>query len=145
MIAGKITLFGIGAFVGLAIGGRASDRYPFSTLVMGISGLVMTSAAIALLSSYLMTTIVLVFLLGVFGFLLNPAVWGRVYAVASDAPMLAGATNSSAFQAGLTLAPLLAGLPVSLGYGLSAVGWVGAALGGAALGLAVLDMKLNQR
>ncbi|MBW5825483.1 hypothetical protein H0I68_10455 [Yersinia kristensenii] len=37
-----------------------------------------------------MTTIVLVFLLGVFGFLLNPAVWGRVYAVASDAPMLAG-------------------------------------------------------
>ncbi|OWF83662.1 hypothetical protein B4907_10930 [Yersinia kristensenii] len=71
MIAGKITLFGIGAFVGLAIGGRASDRYPFSTLVMGISGLVMTSAAIALLSSYLMTTIVLVFLLGVFGFLLN--------------------------------------------------------------------------
>lgn len=140
-----LTLFGIGAFVGLAIGGRASDRYPFSTLVMGISGLVMTSAAIALLSSYLMTTIVLVFLLGVFGFLLNPAVWGRVYAVASDAPMLAGATNSSAFQAGLTLAPLLAGLPVSLGYGLSAVGWVGAALGGAALGLAVLDMKLNQR
>lgn len=139
-----LTLFGIGAFVGLAMGGRTSDRYPSSTLVVGICGLIVTSAAIALLSSYLVTAIVLVFLLGVFGFLLNPAVWGRVYVIASDAPMLAGATNSSAFQAGLTLAPLLAGLPVSLGYGLASVGWAGAALGVAALGLAVLDTKLSR-
>ena len=48
--------------------------------------------------------------------------------------MLAGATNSSAFQAGLTLAPLLAGLPLSLGHGLPSVGWIGVALGVAALG-----------
>lgn len=39
---------------------------------------------------------------------------GRVYAVAPDAPMLAGATNSSAFQAGLKL-PILAGMPISFG------------------------------
>lgn len=139
-----LTLFGVGAFIGLTIGGRTADHSPFATLVAGIVGLIFTSAAIALLASHWLATIVLVFLLGVAGFLLNPAVWGRVYAIAPDAPMLAGATNSSAFQAGLTLAPLLAGLPLGFGHGLPAVGWVGAAIGVAALGLAVLDARLSR-
>jgi DHA1 family chloramphenicol resistance protein-like MFS transporter len=81
--------------------------------------------------------------LGFAGFLLNPAVWSRVYHLAADAPMLAGATNSSAFQAGLTLAPLLAGIPISLGYGLPYVAWVGAAVGVLALGLAAVDARLR--
>jgi len=133
-----LTLFGIGAFIGLTIGGRTADRRPFTTLVAGILGLILVSAAVAVLASDATATVSLVFLLGVAGFLLNPAVWGRVYVVAPEAPMLAGAMNSSAFQAGLTVAPLLAGLPISLGHGLPAVGWVGAAIGVAALGLALL-------
>lgn len=138
-----LTLFGIGAFVGLTIGGRTADRHPRATLMTGIIGLIMASAAIALFASTLQATIALVFTLGFAGFLLNPAVWARVYTIASDAPMLAGATNSSAFQAGLTLAPVMAGLPISLGYGLSSVGWVGAAIGVIALGLAALDKRLS--
>jgi len=138
-----LTLFGIGAFIGLTIGGRTADRHQFSTLVTGIIGLIVASAAIALFASYWQAAIALVFVLGFAGFLLNPAVWGRVYAVAPDAPMLAGATNSSAFQGGLTLAPLLAGIPISLGYELSSVGWVGTAIGVMALGLALLDRHLS--
>ncbi len=136
-----LTLFGVGAFVGLSIGGRTADRRPFATLVAGILKLILISGAIALLASNAWATVALVFLLGVAGFLLNPAVWGRVYALAPDAPMLAGAANSSAFQAGLTLAPLLAGLPISAGHGLPAVGWMGSAIGVAALGLAVLGKR----
>lgn len=138
-----LTLFGIGAFIGLTIGGRTADRHQFSTLVTGIIGLIVASATIALFASYWQAAIALVFVLGFAGFLLNPAVWGRVYAVAPDAPMLAGATNSSAFQGGLTLAPLLAGIPISLGYELSSVGWVGTAIGVMALGLALLDRRLS--
>ena len=140
-----LTLFGVGAFIGLSIGGRTADRHQFATLVTGVICLIAVSAAIALFAPYWQATIALVFVLGFAGFLLNPAVWGRVYAVAPDAPMLAGATNSSAFQCGLTLAPLIAGLPISFGYGLSSVGWVGAAMGVAALGLSVLDRWLSNR
>lgn len=140
-----LTLFGVGAFIGLTIGGRTADGHPFSTLVTGIVGLLIISVALALLASHDRVTVGLVFLLGIAGFLLNPAVWSRVYILAPDAPMLAGATNSSAFQAGLTIAPLLAGLPVSLGYGLPSVAWVGAALAIIALVLAVLGRKMSQR
>ena len=139
-----LTLFGVGAFIGLTIGGRTGDRYSHATLVVGILGLIVTSAAMALLASSLWATVFLVFVLGVAGFLLNPAVWGRVYVIAPDAPMLAGATNSSAFQAGLTIAPLLAGLPIAWGMGLPAVGWVGVLLGVISLGLALWDKKLSR-
>lgn len=139
-----LSLFGVGAFVGLTIGGRTADHYPLATLVVGVLGLIVISAGVSLLFSYQNAAIALVFFLGVAGFLLNPAVWGRVYVIAPDAPVLAGATNTSAFQLGLTLAPLLAGLPISHGYGLASVGWVGAALGAAALGFAVLDWRMSR-
>lgn len=136
-----LTLFGVGAFIGLTIGGHTADRHPFTTLLVGILGLILVSTAIAALAQDALATTLLVFLLGVAAFVLNPAVWGRVYVLAPDAPMLVGAMNSSAFQVGLTVAPLLAGLPISLGHGLPAVGWVGAAIGVAALGLALLGER----
>ncbi len=139
-----LALFGVGAFIGLTIGGRTADRHPFATLSAGIVGLVAVSIAIVFLASNLGAVIVLVFLLGVVGFLLNPAVWARVYMIAPEAPTLVGATNSSAFQFGLTLAPLLAGLAISGGYGLSSIGWVGAAIAVAALATALLERRLGR-
>lgn len=140
-----LILFGIGAFIGLTIGGRTADRQPLGTLVAGIIGLIASSVVLALFAASWWVTVAMVFMLGLAGFLLNPAVWGRVYVLAPDAPMLAGATNASAFQAGLTLAPLLAGIPISLGYSLASVAWVGAIIALISLGLAMLDARLSSQ
>lgn len=139
-----LILFGVGAFIGLTIGGRTADGQPRGTLVAGIIGLIVSSAIIALFAASVWATVAMVFMLGLAGFLLNPAVWGRVYVLAPDAPMLAGATNASAFQAGLTLAPLLAGIPISLGYGLASVAWVGVIIAVVSLLLAGLDARLSR-
>ena len=139
-----LILFGVGAFIGLTIGGRTADGQPRGTLVVGIIGLIVSSAIIALFAASVWATVAMVFMLGLAGFLLNPAVWGRVYVLAPDAPMLAGATNASAFQAGLTLAPLLAGIPISLGYGVASVAWVGVIIAVASLLLAGLDARLSR-
>lgn len=139
-----LILFGVGAFIGLTIGGRTADAQPRGTLVAGIIGLIVSSAIIALFAASVWATVAMVFMLGLAGFLLNPAVWGRVYVLAPDAPMLAGATNASAFQAGLTLAPLLAGIPISLGYGLASVAWVGVIIAVVSLLLAGLDARLSR-
>jgi len=144
-VPGVLTLFGIGAFIGLIIGGKNADRHPFVTLTTGIIGLILVSAAIGLFAAHGTVMSGLVFALGFAGFLLNPAVWSRVYQIAPDAPLLAGATNSSAFQAGLTMAPLLGGVPLILGYGLPAVAWVGSVLAFIALGLTALDRRLSRR
>lgn len=139
-----LILFGVGAFIGLTIGGRTADAQPRGTLVAGIIGLIVSSAIIALFAASVWATVAMVFMLGLAGFLLNPAVWGRVYVLAPDAPMLAGATNASAFQAGLTLAPLLAGIPISLGHGVASVAWVGVIIAVVSLLLAGLDARLSR-
>ncbi|WP_266031521.1 Cmx/CmrA family chloramphenicol efflux MFS transporter [Brucella intermedia] len=138
-----LSLFGLGAFLGLTIGGRTADRHPFSTLISGIAGLILVSGAIAFFASHMVAIVILVFLLGVVGFILNPAVWGRVYIIAPDAPTLAGAINSSAFQLGLTVAPVLGGLPISYGHSVASVGWTGAVLGVLALFLAFIDQRMS--
>lgn len=139
-----LILFGVGAFIGLTIGGRTADAQPRGTLVAGIIGLIVSSAIIASFAASVWATVAMVFMLGLAGFLLNPAVWGRVYVLAPDAPMLAGATNASAFQAGLTLAPLLAGIPISLGYGVASVAWVGVIIAVVSLLLVGLDARLSR-
>ncbi len=144
-LPGVLALFGVGAFIGLSIGGRTADRHSIATLTTGVLGLIVVSVAIAFLAQNVMAIVVLVFLLGVSGFLLNPAVWGRVYSIAPDAPTLAGATNSSAFQLGLTIAPIAAGLPIAAGFGLASIGWVGAVIAVMALGLTLLDARLSRR
>ncbi|CDH20011.1 putative transporter [Xenorhabdus bovienii str. kraussei Quebec] len=140
-----LALFGIGAFIGLTVGGRTADKYPFNTLIMGTFGIVVTSIGLAFWAESVIATICLVFLLGVSGFVVNPAVMNRVYTIAANAPTLAGATNVSAFQLGITLAPLLAGFAIGAGYGLPSVGWVGALLAIMALVPILIDARLHDK
>ncbi|MDC9621770.1 MFS transporter [Xenorhabdus sp. XENO-7] len=140
-----LALFGIGAFIGLTIGGRTADKYPFKTLMIGTLGIVATSIALTFLAENVMATTCLVFLLGVSGFVVNPAVMNRVYTIAANAPTLAGATNVSAFQLGITLAPLLAGFAIGAGYGLSSVAGVGALLAIIALVPILIDARSHHK
>ncbi|MDL4775569.1 Cmx/CmrA family chloramphenicol efflux MFS transporter [Actinomadura xylanilytica] len=140
-----LALFGVGAFAGLAIGGRTTDRYPFPTLYAGIAGVIGTSVVLALLAGHATAAVPLVFLLGVSGFLTNPVVLARVFTIATGAPTLAGATNISVLQLGITLAPLAGGLAIGAGLGLASVGWVGALFALASLAAAVTDARLHRR
>ncbi|MGJ0624324.1 Cmx/CmrA family chloramphenicol efflux MFS transporter [Xenorhabdus bovienii] len=140
-----LALFGIGAFIGLTIGGRTADKYPFKTLMIGTLGIIVSSIALTFLAENVIATTCLVFLLGVSGFVVNPAVMNRVYTIAANAPTLAGATNVSAFQLGITLAPLLAGFAIGAGYGLSSVAGVGALLAIIALAPILIDARLHHK
>lgn len=139
----SLSLFGIGAFAGLTVGGRTADRHPSQTLLAGIAGAVATSVALAVAADNAPSAVVLVFLLGFFGFLVNPAVWARVYTLADGAPSFVGATNVSAFQLGIMVAPLAGGVVIGAGQGIAAVGWAGALFGVAALGTATLKVRRN--
>ncbi|GLZ10760.1 chloramphenicol resistance protein [Actinomadura sp. NBRC 104425] len=140
-----LVLYGVGSFLGIAVGGRTSDRHPFGTLYIGVSGTVVVSAALALSLGTPAPAVPLVFLLGAFGFATNPALNARVFALAGRAPTLAAATNFSAFNVGITAGPWLGGLAIGAGAGYPAVGWIGAGLGAAALATVALGHALNRR
>ncbi|TGB16335.1 MFS transporter [Streptomyces sp. MZ04] len=134
-----LALFGIGSFVGLSIGGRVSDRRPHLALLTGATAIVLLSVVLVAAVEEVWAVVPTVFLLGVAAFVLNPAIYGRVFAIAADAPTLAGATTVSAFQLGISITPVLAAAAFTQGASLTSVGWIGAALAVAAVPLVLLD------
>ncbi|MGW6565667.1 Cmx/CmrA family chloramphenicol efflux MFS transporter [Streptomyces sp. NPDC054975] len=128
-----LALFGVGGLLGMVIGGRTAEAYPIRTLALGTGVLAVASALLAVLAENTVVTVALIFVLGLAGYVTNPILQSRVFVVAPGAPTLVGATNTSAFNVGNTLAPALGGLTISAGFGFESVAWVGAALAAAGL------------
>ncbi|MFH8349218.1 Cmx/CmrA family chloramphenicol efflux MFS transporter [Streptomyces sp. NPDC018045] len=145
LVPAVLALYGVGGLLGMTLGGRTADRRPLRTLFLGIGGLTAASALLALTAENLAVTIVLVFALGVTGYVTNPVVQSRVFTLAPDAPTLAPAVNTSAFNVGITLTPMLGGLTIDAGLGFPSVAWVGAAVGAAALAAALWAAALQRR
>lgn len=140
-----LALFGVGAFIGLSVGGRIADRRPTHALMAGALGIAACSVLLAVLAGHALAVVPLVLLLGVAGFVLNPAIYGRVFAIAAEAPTLAGATTVSAFQLGISIVPALAGAAMNAGAGLTSVTWIGAGLAAAIVPAVLLDRTLSRR
>lgn len=143
-IPAVLALFGIGAFAGLSLGGRISDRRPHHALLGGGAGIAVFSVLLALFATSAVVVVPTVFLLGVAAFVLNPALYGRVFTIAASAPTLAGATTVSAFQLGISLTPALAAGALNLGASLTAIPWIGAALALATIPLVLLDRSRDR-
>jgi len=140
-IAGVLVLFGIGAWAGLTIGGRISDRRPHLALAAGAIGIAASSALLAVFAAHPLVVIPLVLVLGIFGFILNPALYGRVFRIAGDAPTLAGATTVSAFQLGIAVVPILAAVVLEQGLPITAAVWIGVVLAVLAMPLIFIDAR----
>ncbi|GAB2491208.1 MFS transporter [Nocardiopsis aegyptia] len=134
-----LALFGVGAVVGLSVGGRVSDRFPHATLLAGVSAIVVLSVVMVAAAQQVWAVLPTVLLMGFAAFVLNPALYGRVFAIAADAPTLAGATTVSAFQLGISATPALAAAALTQGAGLTSVCVIGAVLAAAAVPLILLD------
>ncbi|NIH80416.1 MFS transporter [Amycolatopsis viridis] len=140
-----LALFGVGAFVGLSIGGRISDQRPHLALLTGASAIVILSVVMVAAIHQVWAAAPTVFLLGIAAFVLNPAIYGRVFALAADAPILAGATTVSAFQLGISSTPVLAAASLTQGTVLTSVCLIGATLAATAIPLILLDRARQVR
>ncbi|MDE3720395.1 MFS transporter [Nocardiopsis sp. N85] len=138
-IAAVLVIFGVGAYLGLALGGRIADRHPHPALLTGASGIVVASVLIGTFPGHPTVVIPLVLALGVFGFVLNPAIYGRVFTLAADAPTLAGATTVSAFQLGIGIVPALAGIALGAGMPITTAVWIGAGLAALTIPIVLLE------
>ncbi|GHI23053.1 chloramphenicol efflux pump [Streptomyces hydrogenans] len=143
-VSAVLALFGIGALVGTTIGGRVADAHLFGVLLTGITASTVFLAALALLASSPVATILLAFLLGVSAFYTAPALNARMFNVAGAAPTLAGATTTAAFNLGNTGGPWLGGTVIDAGLGYTSPAWAGAAMTLLALAAAALSLGLTR-
>ncbi|MFF2187220.1 Cmx/CmrA family chloramphenicol efflux MFS transporter [Streptomyces sp. NPDC058155] len=136
-----LALFGVGALIGTVIGGRVADAHLFGVLLSGVVASTVFLAALALLASSAVAVVVLSLLLGFSAFFTAPALNARMFNVAAAAPILAGATATSAFNLGNTGGPWLGGTVIDAGLGFASTAWAGAAMTVLAVGLVALAMR----
>ncbi|MFF9344259.1 MULTISPECIES: Cmx/CmrA family chloramphenicol efflux MFS transporter [unclassified Streptomyces] len=143
-VSAVLALFGIGALIGTAIGGRVADAHLFGVLLSGITASTVFLAALALLASSPVATVLLAFLLGVSAFYTAPALNARMFNVAGAAPTLAGATTTAAFNLGNTGGPWLGGTVIDANLGYASPAWAGAAMTLLALAAVAVSLRLTR-
>jgi DHA1 family inner membrane transport protein len=131
-VAWLLMVYGTGLVVGNVVGGRAADHDRDRALVLALLGLTVTLAAFGLLAGSARASVVLVFLMGLFGFASVPGMITRVTDFAQGAPLAASA-NVSASNLGNALGAWLGGLAITAGLGYSSPLYVGSAIVLAAL------------
>jgi DHA1 family inner membrane transport protein len=134
LIAVMLLLFGVGAAVGSLLGGWLADR---ALMPWQIASLALLTAVLMVMWAASASTVisaVLVFVIGLVGFLGVPGMQTRVLKTATGAPRLALAVNASAWQLAAAFAGWLGGVVID-GSGLRTVYLVAA--GVTALGMLV--------
>ncbi|MEU9785986.1 MFS transporter [Streptomyces phaeochromogenes] len=126
-VAWLLMVYGVGLVVGNLVGGRAADRDRDRALVLALLGLAVTLAVFGLLAGSATASVVLVFLMGLFGFASVPGMITRVTDFAHGAALAASA-NVSASNIGNALGAWLGGLAITAGLGYTAPLYVGAGI-----------------
>ncbi|GLF97156.1 Cmx/CmrA family chloramphenicol efflux MFS transporter [Streptomyces yaizuensis] len=136
-------LFGLGALIGTAVGGRVADAHLFGVLLSGIAASTVLLTALALFGGFPAAAMTIAFLLGVSAFYTAPALNARMFNVAGAAPTLAGATTTAAFNLGNTGGPWLGGTVIDADFGFTATAWAGAGMTLVALALVAVSLRLH--
>lgn len=130
MVTVALVLFGIGVTIGNTLGGKVADRSLMPGLMGILALLIVVLVAQYLFATMLLPTLVLMTLVGLFGFATVPGLQTRVLDKAADAAALAATLNIGAFNLGNAIGAWVGGLVIEQGFGIAAT-----ALGGAGLAL----------
>lgn len=108
-----LALFGAGAFAGLTVAGRLSDRRPGPVVAVGGPLLLIGWPALAVLADEPLALFTLVFVQGALSFALGGTLIARVLHEAAGAPTMAGSYATAALNIGAATGPALAATTLS--------------------------------
>jgi DHA1 family inner membrane transport protein len=140
-----LVLFGLGLVAGNAIGGRLADRSIDRTLLVFIAALAVVLVLFGLLAWSQPATMVILVLMGGFGFGTVPGLQSRIMRYAGGAPTLASGANIGAFNVGNALGAWAGGIGISAGLGYTSPIWIGAALTASALVVMAIAVRTARR
>ncbi|MET9678733.1 MFS transporter [Streptomyces coeruleorubidus] len=120
-----LIVFGVGALGGTAIGGRLGDRRPMTTTITAAAATALSLLLLIPLSAHPVTATLLVFLMALAGFTVNPVVTSLAVRFAGDAPTLTSALTTSAYNTGIAAGSAIAGRAMDSSLGLTGPPLVG--------------------
>ena len=120
LVPAVLAAFGVGAFVGVVVGGRLADRNIFGNIVGSLTALALSLGALWLVADHAILAVIMIVLVGASGFSIAGALNARVFQIATQAPTLAASVNTSAFNVGNALGPAVGAWVIAAGFGFPA-------------------------
>lgn len=136
-----LSLFGVGMVVGSMLGARLADKNLLRSIACLLLWNALVLGGVSFAMAYTLSAIIWVFFLGTL-VAIGPALQIRLMDVAGDAQTLAAALNHSSFNVANALGAWLGGVVITMGYGWTSTGWLGALL--ALGGLAVFGLSIKK-
>ncbi|MEO3977959.1 Cmx/CmrA family chloramphenicol efflux MFS transporter [Streptomyces sp. CAU 1734] len=127
-----LALFGAGSLIGVTVAGRYADTHSPALLRVCGAALLAGWIVLAVSAGNPVAALVLVLVQGALSFAVGSVLVSRVLHTASGAPDLAGASATTAFNAGAAVGPWLGGAAITAEAGYRAPVWVSAGLVAAA-------------
>lgn len=142
-----MVLAGLGMFVGNLIGGKLTDAFSPSVIVIAV----LVFQIVCMMTIYYTATnawasLVMTFLTGVTTFALVPSLTLLLLnSVKSDAEMLVASLGPACFNIANALGAFLGGVPIEKGYGYTSPVLVGATMAAVGIVISILYLRRNKK
>jgi DHA1 family inner membrane transport protein len=144
-ISAVLMLFGLGATLGILLGGRLADWRLMPALMGALASLCVFFLLFAATLHIAACAVAGVFLIGLIGFAAGPGLQTRSMQSASEAPLLASTLNQSAFNLGNAGGAWLGASLLAHGAGFPRLGIAASAVTAVGLALTALSARLERR
>jgi DHA1 family inner membrane transport protein len=140
-----LLLIGLGATLGVFLGGRLADGRPMRGLVATLLAQAAALVTVYLFSPYALPMAAALTLWGALNFTIGTIVQTRILAWTADAPNLASSLIPSGFNVGIAIAASVGAMLLEGGYGYRALPLVGVAAMIIGAGVALLSSAAERR
>ncbi|WP_452218719.1 MFS transporter [Lacinutrix undariae] len=139
-------LAGLGMVIGNFMGAKLTEKFsPLTTVTLVLSAMVICLVTNTFLASDQVFVLVMTFVIGAVSFSISTPIQMLIISSAKGAENLGSSLNQSAFNVGNASGAYLAGLPIAMGYGYTSADWVGAAMAGTGVLIALLIYMLRRK
>lgn len=138
MVSYAMIIAGLGMVVGNFLGAKMAEKLsPMKAIIISLTMMVIALIINTLIAHNPIAILVLTFIIGIISFSVSTPLQMAIINASKGSEMLGSSMNQSAFNMGNASGAYLAGLPIAMGYGITSASFVGAALAGTGIVIAV--------
>ena len=138
MVGYAMIIAGLGMVVGNFLGAKMAEKLsPMKAIIISLAMMVIALIINTLVAYNPIAILVLTFIIGIISFSVSTPLQMAIINASKGSEMLGSSMNQSAFNMGNASGAYLAGLPIAMGYGITSASFVGAALAGTGILIAV--------
>lgn len=148
MVGYAMIIAGLGMVVGNFLGAKLTEKLaPMKAIIVSLALMVTVLIVNTFVAQNPIAILALTFFIGIIAFSVATPLQMAIIKASKGSEMLGSSMNQSAFNMGNASGAYLAGLPIAMGYGYTSASYVGAAMAGSGIliAMAIVWSKREQR